>query len=64
MANVYKAPGTIYLQLDPTWTPESNYPQFEGVTWSVECINDSDVLYVRAPALATLRETLPPSDDD
>jgi len=52
------APVSIYLQINPDWTPESNYPQFEGVTWSLERVNDSDVLYLRAPDPAELRAIL------
>ena len=44
---VYDAPGTIYLQVNPDWTPESDYPQFDGVTWCVDRVNDTDVLYLR-----------------
>ena len=47
------APDKIYFQINEDWTPESGYPQFEGVTWSTERVNDSDVLYVRVSDRAT-----------
>jgi len=39
-----KAPDKIYLQIDET---EHRGPNFEGVTWCKDRINDSDVEYIR-----------------
>ena len=42
-------PSEIYFQIDEDWTPESGHHPFRDATWSVERINDSDILYMRAP---------------
>jgi len=44
-----KAPGKIYLQVDPDGDrPESVDQDLDGVTWCQDRINDNDVAYIRA----------------
>lgn len=54
-------PGTIYVQVDEDWTPESGHHPFHNATFSIERVKESDVLYLRAPDPAELRATLPGS---
>lgn len=62
--NLNDAPSAIYFQVDEDWTPESGHHPFQNATWSVEPIEATDILYIRAPDPAVLRATLPPSDDE
>lgn len=57
-------PDTIYFQIDEDWTPESGHHPFQNATWSVDPVNESDVLYIRALDPAELRATLPPDDNE
>jgi len=37
----------IYLQVDPEWTPDCDYAWYEGVTWCIDRIEETDIEYVR-----------------
>jgi hypothetical protein len=58
MASVHDAPETIWLQVDPDGTDPTEEFLPDGATWCQDKINGSDVEYVRADVVESLRQQL------
>jgi len=55
---LHNAPATIWLQVDPDGIDPTEEFLPDGATWCKDKINDSDVEYIRADVVESLRQQL------
>lgn len=58
MSDMHNAPETIWLQVDPNGEDPTDWFLPEGATWCKDKVNGSDVEYVRADVVESLRQQL------